>query len=82
MSAMLHASIPMLLEDQVNHLLQSSEMPQVRSLHCQTSGSEVVLRGCVSSFDIKTLAHNMVQSACGMRARLPMRLWYKPNVLG
>jgi osmotically-inducible protein OsmY len=58
---------PMLLEDHVNYLLQSSELPQVRSLHCQTSGSEVVLRGCVSSFDIKLLAQNMVQSACGMR---------------
>ena len=68
MSAMLYAPIPMLLEDHVNHLLQSSEMPQVRNLHCQTSGSEVVLRGCVSSFDIKTLAQTMVQSACGMRS--------------
>ncbi|MEO8270979.1 MAG: BON domain-containing protein [Aureliella sp.] len=68
MSALLHASIPMLLEDHVNQLLQTSEMLQVRNLHCQTSGSEVVLRGCVSSFDIKVLAHHMVQSACGMRS--------------
>ncbi|MCA9160582.1 MAG: BON domain-containing protein [Planctomycetales bacterium] len=68
MSAVLHASVPMLLEDHVNDLFQSSEMPQVRNLHCQTSGSEVVLRGCVSSFDIKVLAQHMAQSACGMRS--------------
>ncbi len=68
MSATLLSPTPVSFEDQVNHLLQSSEFPQVRSLHCQTSGSEVVLRGCVSSFDIKVLAHHMVQSACGMRS--------------
>lgn len=68
MSALLHASVPVLFEDQVNHLLQSSESPQVRNLYCQTSGSEIVLRGCVSSFDIKVMAQHMVQSACGMRS--------------
>ena len=68
MSATLLAPPPISFEDQVNQLLQSSEMPQVRNLHCETSGSEVVLRGCVSSFDIKALAHHLVQSACGMRS--------------
>lgn len=68
MSATLRSPSPILLEDHVNHLLQSSEMPQVRNVHCQTSGSDVVLRGCVSSFDIKVMAQHMVQSACGMRS--------------
>lgn len=67
MSALLQPSQPQLLQDFVNDLLQSSDTIQVRNLHCQTSGSEVVLRGCVTSFDIKLLAHNMVRSACGMR---------------
>lgn len=67
MSALLQTTHPQLLQDVVNDLLQSSDTLQVRNLHCQTSGSEVVLRGCVTSFDIKLLAHNMVRSACGMR---------------
>ena len=67
MSTVLPSSQPMLLHDFVNHLLQSSESLQVRNLHCQTSGSEVVLRGCVTSLDVKLLAHNLVRSACGMR---------------
>ncbi len=67
MSALLHPTQPQLLQDFVNNLLQSSDSLQVRNLHCQTSGSEVVLRGCVSSFDAKLLAQNMVKSACGMR---------------
>ena len=67
MSALLQSAQPVQLQDFVNSLLQSSDTLQVRNLHCQTSGSEVVLRGCVSSFDIKLLAHNMVRSACGMR---------------
>jgi osmotically-inducible protein OsmY len=60
-------SQPVLLHDFVNGLLQSSDSLQVRQLHCQTSGSEVVLRGCVDSFDAKQLAHKIVKSACGMR---------------
>ncbi len=67
MSALLNPVQPILLEDFVNNLLQTAESLQIRNLHCQTSGSEVVLRGCVSSFDAKLLAHNMVKSACGMR---------------
>ncbi len=68
MSAMLYPQTPMLLEDCVNDLLQSSDMVQVRNVHCQTSGSDIVLRGCVSSFDIKLMAQQLVQSACGMRS--------------
>ena len=67
MTAMLHDHTPLLLEDSVNNMFQSSDLLALRNLHCQTSGSEVVLRGCVSSFDIKQLAHSMVKSACGMR---------------
>lgn len=67
MSALLHPTQPQLLHDFVNDLLQRSDSHQFRNLHCQTSGSEVVLRGCVSSFDAKLQAQNMVKSACGMR---------------
>ncbi len=67
MSAIIQNHAPLLLEDFVNTLLQSSDMLALRKLHCQTSGSEVVLRGCVSSSDIKQLAQSMVKSACGMR---------------
>lgn len=67
MSAVLSPSKPLLLEDYVNSLFQSADSPQVRNVYCQTSGSEVVLRGCVSSFDIKLLAQRMAKTACGMR---------------
>jgi osmotically-inducible protein OsmY len=67
MSALLQTSQPLQLQDFVNNLLQCSDSTQVRRLHCQTSGSEVVLRGCVDSPDAKLLAQRIVKSACGMR---------------
>jgi osmotically-inducible protein OsmY len=68
MAALFHPTVPLLLEDYVNVMLQSSDSPQLRNLHCQTRGSEVILRGSVTSPDVKHLAQQMVQSACGMRA--------------
>lgn len=67
MSAIIQRQSPLSLEDFVNTMLQDSETQALRALHCQTSGSEVVLRGCVNSADIKQLAHSFVKSACGMR---------------
>ncbi len=67
MSALLTPAQPQLLHDFVNDLLQSSDSPQFRNLHCQTSGSEVILRGCVNSSDAKVQAQKIVKSACGMR---------------
>jgi osmotically-inducible protein OsmY len=67
MSTLLQTTPPLQLQDFVNNLLQSSDFTQLRKLHCQTSGSEVVLRGCVDSPDAKLLAQRIVKSACGMR---------------
>ncbi|MCA9132422.1 MAG: BON domain-containing protein [Planctomycetales bacterium] len=67
MPALLNPNAPLLLNEVVNDLLQTSQDLQVRQVHCQTSGSELVLRGCVASFDTKQLAQHIATAACGMR---------------
>ncbi len=67
MSTVLLPSHPILLEDFLNDMFQASDMLPVRNIHCQTSGSEIILRGCVGSADLRQLAQSMAKSACGMR---------------
>ena len=67
MSTLLDPTAPALLEDLLNDLLQTCGEPRLQNIHCQTTGSEVILRGLASSIDVKQLAHSVVRSACGMR---------------
>jgi osmotically-inducible protein OsmY len=67
MSALVKPRTPLLLEDVVNDMLERSDDSQVRNVHCETSGSEVILRGCVPTASTKQLAQAIAQKACGMR---------------
>jgi osmotically-inducible protein OsmY len=58
---------PLVIEDLVNGLLHSSSAEEMCNVHCETSGSQVILRGCVSSMDRKELASSLAKQICGMR---------------
>jgi osmotically-inducible protein OsmY len=51
----------------VNDLFQSSDDAQIRNVHCETSGSEVILRGSVTATSKRQLAQAIAKNACGMR---------------
>lgn len=67
MSATLSPMSAITLEELLNDMFLSSESPQLQQLHCETRGSQIILRGVVSTDEAKQLAQTLVRQACGMR---------------